>query len=234
MCEKGGVVNAYIFSPVSDALLSKASLFNCFLWTGTDTLPWLTVRKKKKKDIFRLEAAERLPKIWGWCTPVLKNDLCVGAQQESIYSVDSSSFLDQAFPRLQRGQWLLLQDTFWNLSPSKFSHSLGLSIIFALYTFFQVSTVWGSVQKTWCLLRGREQGGKSRHRGGGYCWGKQKGSWKLQVLWMGTIKIGTERGKGPVTRTEGAQMESCRAFTGWRICFQQKSSSWRGTFKTTY
>lgn len=78
MCEKGGVVNAYIFLQFSDACLLKHHFSTVSCGLGLTLYhDWHSEKKERKKDIFRLEAAERLPKIWGWCTPVLKNDLCV-------------------------------------------------------------------------------------------------------------------------------------------------------------
>ena len=115
-------------------------------------------KNERKKDIFRLEAAGGLPKIWGWCTPVLKNDLCVGGSARIHLFCGFFFILIRLFLGCKEDSDCCYRTLFWNLSPSS-SHILLASPSFALaYTFFQVSTVWGSVQKTWCLLRGQRAG----------------------------------------------------------------------------
>lgn len=61
---------------------------------------------------------------------------------------------------------------------------------------------------------------------GGEGQGKQKGSLKSQVLWMGKIKIGTESGKRSVTTTEGC---SDGISLHWlRVCAPPGKSRWGG------
>lgn len=147
------------FSPVLDACSLKHHFSTVSCGLGLTLYhDWQWEKKERKKDIFRLEAAEGLPKIWGWCTPVLKNDLCVGGSARIHLFCGFFFILVRLFLGCREDSDCCYRTLFWNVSPSN-SHILLASPSFALaYTFFQVSTVWGSVQKTWCLLRGQRAG----------------------------------------------------------------------------
>lgn len=183
----------HIFFSSFGCLLSKASLFNCFLWTGTD-IYHVVVRKKKKKDIFQvrpqrlLKFGEVALQFWRM-TSVLKSArihlfcgfffilvrLFLGCKEDSDCCYRT---LFEMCPHL------VLLTFSWPL------HHLLLA-----YTFFQVEYSVGQCTENMVSAEGAEsRGGKSRHRGAATA-EKTEGSWKLQVLWMGTIKIGTEGGK---------------------------------------
>lgn len=67
------------FSPVSDACFLKHHFSTPSCGLGLTLYhDWQWEKKERKKDIFRLEGAEGLPKIWGWGIPILKSDLWIG------------------------------------------------------------------------------------------------------------------------------------------------------------
>ena len=107
------------FSPVSDACSLKHHFSTPPCGLGlTLTLPWLTVRKKERmKDIFRLEAAEGLPKIWGWGTPVLKSDLWIGGSARIHLFCGFFFILIRLFLGCKEDSDCCYRTLFWNTVP---------------------------------------------------------------------------------------------------------------------
>lgn len=179
----------HIFVSIFGCLLSKASTFQLLLvdqhWHSTMT-DSEKKKKKKKKDTVRLIDAEGLPKVWGWATPILNSDLCIGGSARTHLFCWIFFYSNQASSRLQRGQWMLLPGHLFETRFPPVSRTLSASPSSALaYTFLQVSrvVVEEGVRKpslgAW--WEGRQQGRKGRAGvgEGGYWQGEQKGSWKL-------------------------------------------------------
>lgn len=144
-------------------------------------------KKKRKKDTVRLVDAEGLPKVWGWATPILNSDLCTGGSARTHLFCWIFFYSNQASPRLQRGQWMLLPGHLFETRFPPVSRILLASPSSALaYTFLQVSTVvvvvvGGQKTKPGCLVRGQTAGKEGASRG--------RGRWLLARKAEGVLEI---------------------------------------------